>query len=104
MGGNTDKLLKRHVFCFNDEDNGGESLILTTEMYANGDPDGVYYNQELTLQSYGNSASFNLYSAMFNPENLRRLADELRQAHIEAECLTPGHVKLGVEYVKRELL
>lgn len=73
-----DKFLGQNVFCFNEEDNGGESLILQTQYFDNGDgPDGVYGVQQLTLGSYGNSATFNLGTDMLNPETLRRLADQL---------------------------
>jgi hypothetical protein len=87
----SDKLLHRHVFCFNEEDNGGESLTLKTEFYDNGDaaaglPAGIYTNQELSLMSYGNSASFNLSGAAFTPELLRQLANELESAMIKAEA------------------
>jgi hypothetical protein len=73
------------AFCFNNEDNGGESLILTTEMFSNGDPEGIYYNQELSLQSYCNSASFNLVGAVLTAKTLRMLADQLENAEKEAQ-------------------
>jgi hypothetical protein len=78
---NKDKLLDRHTFVFNEHDSGGESLSITTEFYANGDPitekEGVYTNQTLSLQSYCNSASFNLMGANITPDLLRQLANEL---------------------------
>ena len=89
---NTDKSLGKHVFVFNIKDNGGESLSLSTEHFWNGDgkkdcsdagrtPDyGIYTNQELTLQSYCNSASFELVGVQITPEILRQLANELDQA------------------------
>lgn len=80
-----DKVVHRQVFVFNEEDNGGESLMLTTTYYDNGDPitendDGIFANQELTLNSYCNSASFNLAGTGLNPDNLRRLANELEKS------------------------
>lgn len=80
-----DKVLLRKCFVFNDKDNGGESLSLTTTYIDNGDDvtekcDGIYINQELTLQSYSNSATFNLCGAFLTPENLRELANELDKA------------------------
>lgn len=72
-----DKKLGTHVFNFNPRNNGGESLTLTTTAFANGDPGGVYLNQELTLQSYCNSASFNLVGTTLEPAILRKLADQL---------------------------
>lgn len=75
------KILKRHVFTFNPKDNSGESLSLVTNFIANGDKitknEGVYINQELTLQSYCNACSFNLIGAAITPEVLRQLANEL---------------------------
>lgn len=51
--------MKKHFFEFSNEDvNGGESFFLTTD--ANG-------TQELTLQSYLNSATFTLGTMPFNP-------------------------------------
>ncbi len=73
----SDKQISKHVFTFNEHDNGGESLTLKTNTIWNGDRDGIYLNQELSLQSYCNSASFNLWGATITPESLRKLADEL---------------------------
>jgi len=72
------KFLKSHVFDFTPEINSGEGLILETKYYDNGDgiPDGLYWEQELTLQSYGNSATFTLTDVL-TPTKLRKLADEL---------------------------
>jgi len=73
------KKLKQHTFVFNDGDNGGEALTLTTEFHDNGDgvPEGVYMTQELCLGSYCNSASFHLSGAVLTPELLRELANQL---------------------------
>jgi len=67
-----------HVFCFNREDNGGEALTLKTvyeKTYKN-----VEISQELTLNSYKNSATFDLCGAILTPKLLRELADELEQS------------------------
>ena len=76
-----DTILKTHCYCFNGGYNGGESLTLTTKFVANGDKitseDGVYLNQELTLQSYCNSASIKLMGINITPEILRELANQL---------------------------
>ena len=78
------KIIKTHSFNFNPTDNGGESLVLTTEFIANGDPitnnGGVFINQELTLNSYCNACSMILTGATLTPENLRKLANELAQS------------------------
>jgi hypothetical protein len=86
-----DKELGRHVFVFNPRDNGGESLVLVTTIYDNGDaaaglPGGIYTNQELTLNSYCNAASFNLLGAPITPDDLRKLANELDEALIKARA------------------
>lgn len=63
--------LRKHFFQLSDENvNGGESIILTTDTI------GI---QELTLQSYINSATFTLGTMPFNPQKLRQLADELEE-------------------------
>jgi len=54
------QLLSQHCFSFNKSDNGGERVSLTTKFIANGDPNGVFLNQEFSLQSYSNSATINL--------------------------------------------
>lgn len=72
------KKLATHAFSFNPRDNGDEQLILTTEYFDN-DDGGVFTNQELSLQSCCNSASFELVGAQITPQNLRKLADELEQ-------------------------
>jgi hypothetical protein len=79
--------IHRHVFVFNPQDNGGESLSLITDFIDNGDgPEaGIFTNQELGLQSYCNSASLQLMGASFTPENLRKLANELESAWIQAK-------------------
>ncbi len=59
---------------------GGEALVLTTKFFDNG-----YINQELTLQSYGNSATFNLCGTVFDPETLRRIADEIECGQVVAK-------------------
>lgn len=66
-----DNVLDRHVYVFNQHDNSGEQLSLDTEFHWNGDPidenNGVFTNQELTLQSYGNLASINLCGISITP-------------------------------------
>lgn len=69
-----------HVFVFNPKDNGGEQLSLTTHIMDNGDPsNNIYLNQELRLGSYCNAAAFILSGAPINPDDLRRLANELER-------------------------
>lgn len=85
-----DTFIDRHVFLFNPQDNGGESLVLTTDIIANGDPGVVFTNQELTLQSYCNGASFDLVGAPLTPENLRRLANELDEVLAKARAKANG--------------
>lgn len=74
----------RHVFSFNPDDNSGESLTLVTNFHFQ-DNKSYQYSQSLDLQSYGNSASFCLCGAQLTPENLRKLANELDKACIQAQ-------------------
>ena len=83
-----DELLARHCFAFNQKDNGGEQVTLTTKFIANGDKDGVFLNQEISLQSYCNSAQINLCGAFLTPEILRELANQLESEMIKARLKT----------------
>jgi hypothetical protein len=78
-----DKLLHTETFNLAPHENGGESLLLHIEYFDNGDHNyhGIYMNQTLSLQSYGNSASFNLCGAALSPEILRKLADTIERGH-----------------------
>ena len=80
----TDKEVGRHVFSFNPEDNGGEQLFLVTTFFDNGDGE-IYTHQDMSLQSYCNSASLSLLGASLNPANLRQLANELDETIIKAK-------------------
>ncbi len=64
----------------NPEDNGGETVAITVEIFDNGDFDGnsIYTISRVDLQSYGNSASMSLPN--LDPEFLRELANELQSA------------------------
>lgn len=69
-----EKELIHHSFTFNPESNGGESVTLGTHIRVeDGD---VTLAHELSMNSYGNIASFFMYDC-FTPEKLRKLADEL---------------------------
>lgn len=83
---NKAKELKYHRFVLNPRANGGESLTLHTTFIDNGDPGpgGIFTNQRLTLQSYNNAASLELYGAQITPDVLRKLANELERALAEA--------------------
>ena len=89
----------RHVFSFNPRDNGGEQLTLVSHIIDNGDvaagipKAGVFLNQELSLQSYGNSASFLFFGASLDPGSLRKLANELEAAMIQAEAKIEAKAK-----------
>ena len=67
--------LHRDTFTFNKEDGGGAALHITIDYFDNGDA-----AQKLTLESYGNSASFYLTSG-FTPENLRELANIMERGY-----------------------
>lgn len=74
------KLLKTHTFVVNPNDNGGEQLSITTMFFDNGDHGDTVSSQEITLQSYSNSMTFDLSGAVLTPEILRKFADELARA------------------------
>lgn len=73
-------------FVFNKKDNGGEAVMLEIRYYDNGDTDesGIFMNQTLTLQSYGNSASFELCGSPFTPDSLREVANLIESGHTTA--------------------
>lgn len=77
----SEALLDTHMFVFNPEANGGESITLTTRFYSNGDKitdkEGIFINQELKLNSYSNRATIELYGVIITPETLRQLANQL---------------------------
>lgn len=78
------KVVGQHSFTFNQNNNSGEEVSLDTTMYDNGDG-VIYYNQEISLQSYCNSASINLVGTQITPNMLRQLANELEKVHNKAE-------------------
>ena len=87
-----DKMVGRNIFVFNKHDNGGEHLVLVTEVFYNGDPppNNIYYNQKLTLHSYCNSATFALHGAAITSDSLRELADELDNLEKNARMQQPN--------------
>jgi hypothetical protein len=69
-----------HYFTVNEKDDSGEQLSIITKFYQyDDDPNDVYVNQEITLQSYSNSATFTLVGSPLLPAQLRQLADELEE-------------------------
>lgn len=77
----SDKIIGKHVFVFDKSPMSGESLNLETKIFHDDryGKDGLYYQQELKLKSWRNSAVFNLYEGQLNPSSLRKLADELEK-------------------------
>ncbi len=68
-----------NTFVFNPEDNGGESLSVTTKIVeSRGDRIPL---QKISLQSYCNSASVNI-NFHLTPDKLRQMANELEKACI----------------------
>lgn len=63
--------------------NSGESLTIKTELIDNGDfkklgrDENIIINQEITLNSYGNSVTLNLSTSVLTPTFLRELANQL---------------------------
>lgn len=73
-------LKSTHTFLANPNSNGGESFLITTDIYHNCDPGplGIQLNQSFSLHSYGNSANISIgCMAALTPEVLRELADQL---------------------------
>jgi hypothetical protein len=77
--------LQDSTFVFNPQANGGEEVSLTTKIFSNGDSGDI--NQQLSLQSYGNSATISLSSDSMTPQILRKLADGLEVLIAEAKEL-----------------
>ena len=83
------KILKTVVFEVS-SGNSGEGVFVETDIVDNGDRDkglkiGVFLNQRIVLNSYGNSAQLNLYSYYFTPEKLRELANKLESEIVKAQ-------------------
>jgi hypothetical protein len=77
------KVVDSFSFVFNPHDNGGEQLILTAVVLEN-DKGHRFSNQQLSLQSYCNSASMDLVGAQFTPETLRKLANKIEKLYDDA--------------------
>ena len=72
----------------NPESNGGEAVVLSVEIFDNGDaaaglPNGIFTIGSMTLNSYCNSSSMSLGS--ISPEILREFADKLEAKLIEVK-------------------
>ncbi len=85
------KVLATHSFNLSPKTNGGEALTITTKFFDNGDEKTwlgkrIFTNQELTLQSYCNSASIQLCGSPLTPDILRKLANELDQRMVEVKA------------------
>jgi aminopeptidase C len=62
-------------YCFNPQDNGGEFLFLSALVEQDG-TDEPFVTQEITLNSYCNSATFQI-NCYLTPEKLRDCANKL---------------------------
>jgi hypothetical protein len=71
------KLKNSKVFVFNPETNGGESLLLKTLLWDNGDTE--YMTHQIIMNCYGNNATFDLEDVQITPEKLRRAADQIEE-------------------------
>jgi hypothetical protein len=63
--------VKRMVFCFNPENNGGEAFTITTDIHEES-----YMTQEVSLESYGASSCINI-PGWLTPQALRDFANAL---------------------------
>ena len=68
---------------FNPESNGEEALFLTTNFIKKGNKK-LISTQTISLQSYSNSACFNLVGVL-TPDNLRKFADQLDEILVSNE-------------------
>ncbi len=87
----TEKLSEVYMIL-NPEDNGGETVSITVEIYDNGDFDdnSTYTLGRVSLQSYGNSASMSLPN--ITPELLREFANKLEAELVKIEVERPFKV------------
>ncbi len=76
-----DRIVGRDMFAIPGPHTGEEVTISTTVLDA-GDGD-LYVNQEFTMQSFCNSASFTLIGAPLTPKVLRALADRLERLGVK---------------------
>lgn len=78
---NQENVIHKHIFELNYGDM-DERVVLETEFHTNGDPDGIFLNQFLTINNYhhNNVCSLGFYSGLFNPDRLRELADQIEEA------------------------
>lgn len=77
------KLLGQHQFTFNGHSNGGEALIIST--YLRDEGEFTSTKQELTLQSYCNSAHLYLTTCI-STDTLRQVANDLEKSYILANA------------------
>ena len=83
----TDKQKLGKVYkILNPENNGGETVAITIEIYDNGDFDcnSIFILSTVNLQSYSNSASMSLPN--LTPKFLRELANEIDAAIAKVEA------------------
>ncbi len=78
-----EKIVKTHSHNFNPRASSGESLVLYTHFWDNGD-DTCFHTQELILNSCCNSVTLDLRNVGLDPSDLRKLADELEQSRKDA--------------------
>lgn len=72
-------LIKTITTCLNPDDNGGESVLVTTKVFDNGDydKDSQYTETTIDLYSYGRSASLNIGDAF----DSGKLEEHLQKIH-----------------------
>lgn len=79
-----ENLLESHLFVLNSSDPSAEHITIKTLLFDNGDrklglKSGVFLNQVIELQSYGNAAQITLGTAALTPTSLRVLANQLEE-------------------------
>lgn len=67
------------TFVINPGENGGEKVFLTTTILKGKYSLEPWLEQEITMNSYCNSATFTFCGAVLTPDILRKMADQIEE-------------------------
>lgn len=77
------KVIERHTFVFNPDDNGGEAFYLVTEINQDKKyPQDKFCNQSIVQGCYGRESTITMPMTL-TPARLRELANELESKMIQ---------------------
>ena len=77
------KIIDRHTFVFNSEDNGGEAFYLVTEINQDErHPEDKFCNQRIVQGCYGRESTISMPMTL-TPGRLRELANQLESKMIQ---------------------